>query len=90
MVSAFFDLAEIKAKEHIHMTMRDWIIELDKFTGIYGKGTLDDAGQISHEQALEKAEKEYRNYQSKTLSPVEHEYLENIKAVQKKVEKNAK
>lgn len=90
MVSAFFDLAEIKAQEQIHMTMRDWITELDKFTGIYGKGTLDDAGQISHEQALEKAEKEYRNYQAKTLSPVEHEYLESIKAVQKKVEKNAK
>lgn len=90
MVSAFFDLAEIKAQEQIQMTMQDWIAELDKFTGIYGKGTLDDAGQVSHEQALHKAESEYRSYQAKTLSPVEHEYLESIKAVQKRIEKKGK
>jgi hypothetical protein len=35
MVSAFFDLAEIKAKEHIKMTMKDWVAELDKFTTNY-------------------------------------------------------
>lgn len=37
MVSAFFDLAEIKAQEHQEMKMSDRIIELDKFTQIYGK-----------------------------------------------------
>lgn len=37
MVSAFFDLAELKAMEQTAMTMNDWIQELDKFTSIYGK-----------------------------------------------------
>ena len=87
MVSAFFDLAEIKAQEHIQMKMKDWITELDKFAENYGKWVLPDAGKVSHEKAINKAEKEYRVYQAKTLSPVEKEYLESIKAVQKKVEK---
>jgi len=87
MVSAFFDLAELKAQEHIPMKMKDWIEELDKFTSIYGKGTLKDAGKISHEKAIEKAEMEYRKYQVKTLSPVEKAYLETIKSLLKKAEK---
>ena len=85
MVSAFFDLAEIKAQEHTRMQMQDWVAELDKFTGIYGKGILKDAGKISHDKAVEKAEKEYRKYQVKTLSPVEESYLDTIKTAQKQV-----
>jgi len=85
LVSAFFDLAEMKAMEHIHMKMQDWIDELDKFTSIYGKGTLKNAGKISHEKALEKAEKEYLKFQVKTLTPVEEAYLKTIKNVQKEV-----
>lgn len=85
MVSAFFDLAEIKAREHTRMQMQDWVAELDKFTGIYSKGVLKDAGKISHDKAIEKAEKEYRKYQVKTLSPVEESYLDTIKTAQKQV-----
>ncbi|HAL65363.1 MAG: Toxin-antitoxin system, toxin component, Fic family [Bacteroidetes bacterium 38_7] len=90
LVSAFFDLAEIRAMEHTPMKMSDWVAELDKFTDIYGKGTLQDAGKISHEEAIEKAEAEYRKYQVKTLSAVEKAYLESIKMVQKKVERKSK
>lgn len=89
LVSAFFDLAELKAIERQEIKMRDWIIALDKFTDSYGKGTLLTAGSISHDDALRKAEKEYRKYQVKTLSPVEKEYLESIKAVKNKL-KNTK
>ena len=87
LVSAFFDLAEIKAKEHTPMYMQDWVYELDKFTGIYGKGVLQNAGSISRKQANEKAIKEYRAYEARTLSPVEQAYLENIKALEKLAEK---
>lgn len=90
MVSAFFDLAEIKAQEQTQMQMKDWVAELDKFAGMYGKGVLEDAGKVSHDKALAKAEKEYRQYQVKTLSPVEEAYLETIKTVQKQVEKKTK
>jgi len=90
MVSAFFDLAEIKAKEHTKMTMLDWVAELDKFAENFGKGVLKDAGKISNKQALEKAVKEYQKYQAKTLSPVEEDYLESIKILEKKIERTKK
>lgn len=90
MVSAFFDLAEIKAQEHAPMRMAQWVKELDKFAKNYGKGVLTDAGSVSHAQAMEKAQKEYRKYQAKTLSPVEEAYLESIKVLEKKVEKKVK
>ncbi len=87
LVSAFFDLAEIKAKEQKKMFMKDWIAELDKFAGMYGKGVLENAGEVSHSIATKKAEGEYKKYQVKTLSPVEKSYLETIKSVQEKVAK---
>lgn len=90
MVSAFFDLAELKAMDHISMKMTDWITELDKFTLTYGKGTLQNAGKISHEKAIGKAEKEYREFQIKTLTPVEKSYLETIKSLQQKVDNKNK
>lgn len=90
LVSAFFDLAEIKAQEHTKMTMADWVAELDKFAENFGKGVLKDAGNVSHKQAVDKAKAEYRKYQAKTLSPVEEAYLENIKVLEKKVEKKVK
>ena len=85
MVSAFFDLAELKAQEHTQMKMENWVEELDKFTEIYGKGKLQNAGKVSHKDAMDKAESEYKKYQAKTLSPVEKAYLETIKGLEKKV-----
>lgn len=87
LVSAFFDLAEIKAQEYQQMRMADWVTELDRFSGMYGKGMLENAGSVSHKQATEKAIREYLTFQAKTLTPVEEAYLESIKSVQKKVEK---
>jgi hypothetical protein len=93
MVSAFFDLAELRAMQHAPMYMKDWIAELDSFAERYGKGILQDAGTISHKQALNKAEKEYEKYRKKSseeLSSVEQRYLENLKKAQKKIERKKK
>ena len=83
MVSAFFDLAEMKAYEHTKMLMKDWVEELDRFTSMYGKGTLDNAGKVSHISAMKKVEEEYQKYQVKTLSPVEKDYLDTINTLEK-------
>ncbi len=85
LVSAFFDLAELKAMDRVQMKMANWISELDRFTTNYGKGTLLNSGNISHEKAIEKAEIEYKKYQANTLTPVEKSYLETIKSIQEKV-----
>ena len=87
LVSAFFDLAELKAEMQTPMYMKDWIEELDKFSANYGKGVLKGAGNISHEQAIQKATQEYRTYEAKTLSPVEQSYLESLKVLEKSTAK---
>ncbi len=90
LVSAYFELAELRAMNRQTMNMGNHIKALDNLLGEYGEGVLVGSGKISHEKAVEKAEKEYRTYQTKTLSPVEKEYLENIKALEKKVAKKTK
>ncbi len=90
MVSAFFDLAELRAMQHIPMYMKDWIVELNDFAKRYGKGILQDGGSISHKIAIEKAEQEYEKYRKKMideLSKVEKDFLENIKQTQKQLER---
>lgn len=51
---------------------------------------LQGAGTISHAQAMVKATKEYRKYQTQKLSPVEEEYLESIKNIHSTAKKRGK
>jgi len=90
MVSAFFDLAELRAMQHQPMYMKDWGLELDDFAKRYGKGILSHAGTVSNKAALAKAEAEFEKYRQRLIekiSPVEREYIASIKNVQKKLEK---
>lgn len=83
LVSAYFDLAEINAIEHKTMYMSDYVEHLDRILSSTGKDVLDNAGSISHKQAMEKAEAEYQKFIQKNLSPVEKAYLETIKLLEK-------
>ncbi len=87
LVSAYFELAELRAMDRQIMHMADHIASLDKLLSDYGEGVLIGAGKVTHKKAIEKAENEYKKFQVKTLSPVEKAYLENIKLLEKKVEK---
>ena len=90
LVSAYFELAELRAMDQQIMHMADHIASLDKLLSDYSEGVLTDAGKVTHKKAIEKAENEYKKFQVKTLSPVEKAYLENIKLLVKKVEKKIK
>lgn len=79
LVSGYFDLAEINAIEHNPMYMNDYIEQLDSILSSGNRKVLVDSGKISHEQAMKKAEQEYRKYQGITISPVEQAYMETIK-----------
>ena len=85
IVSAYFDLAEVKAMNHEPMQMQGWIIQLDRMIETFDKKVLTDAGTISHKEAIKKAEGQYKKYQTQTLSEVERAYLESITAVEKRV-----
>lgn len=62
IVSMYLDFAELQATNGRLMKMKDWLTKLDGFLQISDKELLTHAGKISHEQALEKAKKEYQLY----------------------------
>lgn len=82
LVSGYFDFAEIQAMRRKLMYMKDYISHLDAILSTTGGKLLEDAGSISHQQAMEKAQAEYRKYQAKTLTDVEKNYLETIKKIE--------
>ena len=87
LVSGYFDFAEIQAIEHIPMYMSDYIKQLNNILASGNRKILENKGKVSHQQAIEKAESEYRKYQKNNLSPVESDYLENLKELAKNVKK---
>lgn len=87
LVSGYFDLAEISAIEHKPMYMSDYVAQLDSILSSGNRKLLEGPGNVSHDQALDKAKREYRKYQEITLSPVEEEYLKSIKGIEKEVKK---
>jgi len=84
LVSGYFDFAEIQAMKRKPMYMSDYIRQLDNILNATGEKVLSNAGGISHQEALEKAKKEFKKYQTKTLSKVEEDYLDTIKSIEKK------
>ena len=87
LVSGYFDFAEIQAMRHTPMYMSDYVENLDRILSTTGEALLTDAGKVSHAQALEKAKAEYKKYQVQNLSPVEEDYLQTIRAIEKAAKK---
>lgn len=88
IVSLYLDFAELQAKSHTPMYMKDWIQKLDDFLKLSGKALLNHAGKISAELARDKADTEYHKFRERTalqLSPVEKDFLENFERIQKKI-----
>ena len=90
LVSGYFDFAEIQAIRHNPMHMEDYIKQLDTILSSTGEKLLKGAGTVSHNKAIEKARTEYKKYQVKTISPVEKEYLETLKAISNKIDDKSK
>ena len=57
--NAFIDVAEMRARDHVLMTMADWKNVLARYMELNDKALLPDAGRVTHEQAEEKALTEY-------------------------------
>ncbi len=62
IVSLYLDFAELQATNGRLMKMNDWIKKLDDFLKISEKELLTNAGSVSHKQAIEKANQEYKKY----------------------------
>ena len=87
LVSGYLDFAERQAEREVAMTMKDWAGHLDRILVSTGEQLLEGNGSISHIQAMNKVETEYKKYKQKTISSVEREYLDAIKQIQKDTKK---
>ncbi|MBD5215904.1 MAG: virulence RhuM family protein [Bacteroidales bacterium] len=88
IVNLYLDFAELQAKSHKPMYMKDWIKKLDDFLTLSGKELLTHAGSISAEVAKLKADTEYEKFRERTqyqLSTVEIHFIEAFEAEQKKL-----
>ena len=68
LVEQYLVFAEGQAMRRIPMNMKNWIEKLHGFLKLNDRNILNDAGKISHELAIAKAEKEYDIFQTKRLS----------------------
>ena len=84
IVSGYLDFAERQAEREQSMTMKDWAEHFDKILTMSGEKLLLGAGSVSHDEAIDKATKEYKKYQQKTLSEVEKSFLESLKSLENK------
>lgn len=53
------------------------------------KQLLSGNGSVTHKQAVEKADGEYKKYKERTLSDVEQDFLNSIKILGKKTDTNS-
>ena len=90
IVSGYFDFAEVQAIRHNPMHMSDYVKHLDRVLSSTGEQVLVGAGKVSHKQAMEKANQEYRRFLAQNLSPVEEAYLQTIMKLKRRQGKNRK
>lgn len=65
LVTMFIDYAELMAEDEILMSMQDWVDQTNEFLANNRRKVLTGKGKVSHEAAVEKAEKEYEVFRVK-------------------------
>ncbi len=85
IVSAYLDIAEVRALAHEPMYMKDWLETIDDYLKMTRRDILTTKGRITHKQAIDKAHQEYEKYKKKQeeqLSAVEQHFLESVKELE--------
>ena len=84
LVSVFLDFAEFQALEMNPMTMKDWIEALDNQIIAHKRKVLIGKGNVSHKQAIEKAEKEFEIYRKREMDMLESDFDKEVKRLKDK------
>ena len=84
LVSQFLDFAEFQALEMKEMRMSDWIEALDNHIIMLQRTLLEGKGQVSHKQAMEKAEKEFYIYRMREMAQLESDFDKMMKELPSK------
>jgi hypothetical protein len=81
LTSQFLDYAEFQALEQNPMTMADWVAALDDQILRLRKNILEGSGTISHQEAIEKAEREFEIYREREMRLLESDFDKAVKAL---------
>ena len=84
LTSQFLDYAEFQALEQNPMTMADWIAALDDQILRLRKNILEGAGTVSHQEAIEKAEREFEIYREREMRLLESDFDKAVKRLRNK------
>ncbi len=79
LTSQFLDYAEFQALEQNPMTMADWIVALDDQILRLRKNILEGNGTVSHQEAIEKAEREFEIYREREMRLLESDFDKAVK-----------
>ena len=74
LVSQFLDFAELQALEQRPMKMTDWIEELNNQIVLNRRKILEGKGNISHEEAIKKAEREFKLYREREMKELQSDF----------------
>ena len=86
IVTAYLDIAEVRALNHEPMYMQDWLETIDDYLKMTRREILETKGIVSHKQAIEKAHTEFDKHQKikeNLLSSVELDFIESIEKLEK-------
>ncbi len=90
LVSQYLDFAELQAIEEHSMTMKQWIEKLDNILTVGNRPLLNNAGTVSHKQAVEKATQEFEEYRRKEMLQYESDFDRAIKELKSQADDNSK
>ncbi len=85
IVSMYLDFAELQATTGRLMKMQDWIQKLDDFLQVSERKLLTNAGEVSHQKAIAKANREYDKYRKSE----DKKYISDFDREMKKLIKNS-
>jgi hypothetical protein len=83
MVSQFLDFAELQALDEVPMKMLDWVAALDNQIVSSQRKILEGNGKISHEDAMEKATREYNLFRQKELANLKSDFDQFLEETKK-------
>ncbi len=86
LTSQFLDYAEFQALEQNPMTMADWIAALDDQILRLRKNILEGTGAVSHQEAIEKAEREFEIYREREMRMLESDFDKAVKRLMNKTD----
>ena len=86
LTSQFLDYAEFQALEQNPMTMAEWIAALDDQILRLRKNILEGAGAVSHQEAIEKAEREFEIYREREMRMLESDFDKAVKRLMNKAD----